>query len=143
MDDDDFQIKWKQYSSNFITYEIHPGIYSMKVISDAVFTMGDYPGTLQIECADISMKTKFNLRRFGWTVGTLKFGEKLVFNKLLGFAPYWVYKATNAILADFRAAYTSENFLNLGSIIIIHLKCDATDGSVVKGLEQQYYTVSY
>ena len=65
--------------------------------------MGDREGTLQIENDDDdddSVKTKLILTRFGSTFGTLRFDKKLFFHTLLGFAPYWDYKPTNAIHAD-------------------------------------------
>ena len=46
------------------------------------------------------METKFVLRRFGGTFGTLKFIEKSVLISLLGFTPYSDYKPTNGFHAD-------------------------------------------
>ena len=82
------------------------------------------------------MKTKLILKRFGGTFGTLRFDEKLFFNTLLGFTPYWNYKPTNAIHADRPGGYTSEKILNLSTTDKNHLKCDVTDGSIVDGLRQ-------
>ena len=42
------------------------------------------------------------------TFGTLRFDEKSFSNMLLSFTPYWGYKPTNAINADFPGTYTSE-----------------------------------
>ena len=75
LDEDDIQLIFKQKNSNFVTYEFSPGIYTIGDISEAVFTMGDYEGTLQTDCDDISMKTKPNLSRFAWTFGKLWFDE--------------------------------------------------------------------
>ena len=58
------------------------------------------------------------------------------FNTIVGFVPYWDYKPTNAIHADSPGAYTSEKCLNLSTIDKIHLKCDATDGSVIKRIRE-------
>ena len=44
-DEDDIQLILKQYISNFVTYEIPPSIYSIKDISEVVYTMGDHEGT--------------------------------------------------------------------------------------------------
>ena len=93
--------------------------------------MSDQEGTIQIEHDDITMKTKLILTRFGGTFGTLRFDERSVFNTLLGFTPYWDYKATNAIYSDNPGVYSSKNFLNLSKINKIHLKCDVIGGSVV------------
>ena len=38
--------------------------------------MGDHKGTLKNEYDDISRKTKTILKRFGGTLGTLKYDEK-------------------------------------------------------------------
>ena len=63
----DIQLVLKQYHSNFVSYEISPGIYSIEDISVVVFTMEDHEGTLQIEYDDISSERKLILTRF---VGT-------------------------------------------------------------------------
>ena len=76
LDEDDIQLILKQYNSNFVTYEKLPGIYSVKDISEVVYTMGDHEGTLKIEYNDIHMKTKPILKRFGGTFGTLRLDEK-------------------------------------------------------------------
>ena len=41
-DEDDIQLILKQNNSIFFTYELAPGIYTIKVISKAVYTMGDH-----------------------------------------------------------------------------------------------------
>ena len=48
LDEDDIQLILKQYNSTFVTYELSPGIYTNKDISEAVYTIGDHEGTLQI-----------------------------------------------------------------------------------------------
>ena len=45
LDEDDIQLILKQYVSYFITYEIDPGVYTIKDISDVVY-MGDHEGTV-------------------------------------------------------------------------------------------------
>ena len=71
LDEDNIQLILKQYISSFVTYEISPGIYTIRETSEAVDTLGDHKRTQQIEYDDISMKTKFTLYRFGSTIGTL------------------------------------------------------------------------
>ena len=95
--------------------------------------MGDQKETLKIEYDDISKKTKFILKRFGSTFGTLRFDERSFFNTLFGFTPYGDYKPTNAIHADSSGVYTSDKILNSSKTDKIHLKCDGIDGSVVDG----------
>ena len=58
LDGDDNQTISNKYNSNFVTYELLPGIYTIKDIAEAVYTMGDHEGALQIEYDNISMKTK-------------------------------------------------------------------------------------
>ena len=52
-----------EYNSCFITYEISPGIYTFKDVSEALFNILqiEYPGpsnVIDIEYDDITMKTK-------------------------------------------------------------------------------------
>ena len=49
LDEDDIQLLLKQNNSNFVTFNLVLGIYAIKDISEAVYTMGDHEGTLQIE----------------------------------------------------------------------------------------------
>ena len=49
LDEEDIQSISKQYNSNFVTYQLSPGIYTIKDISEAVYTMSDQEGTLQKE----------------------------------------------------------------------------------------------
>ena len=133
LDEDDIQLILKQYNSNFVTFELSPGIYTIKDISEAVYTRGDHEGTLKVECDDISMRIKLILTRFGGIFGTLRFNEKSFCNTLLGFTQYWDYKPINAIHVDSPGVKTGEKFLNLITINKIHLKCDVIDGSVVNG----------
>ena len=76
LDEEDIQLLLKQYNSNSDTYELSPEIYTVRNFSEAIYTMGDHEKTLQIEFDDISMKTNFNLGRFGETFGALRFDEK-------------------------------------------------------------------
>ena len=46
LDEDDFQLILKRNNSNFITYELFPGIYPIKDVAEAVYTMGDHEGSL-------------------------------------------------------------------------------------------------
>ena len=64
LDEKNIQLILKQFNLYFITYELSPGIYKIKNISEIVYTMGHHEGTLQIEYDDVSMKTKIFLTRF-------------------------------------------------------------------------------
>ena len=68
LDEDNILLILKQYNSNFVTYELSPGIYSIKNISEVLCTMSDHEGTLQIEHDDIRMQRKPILTRFGGTL---------------------------------------------------------------------------
>ena len=131
--EDDISYFSKQYNSVFITYELSPGIYSIKDISEVVNKM---EATLQIEYDDTSMETKLILTRFGDTFGTLRLDERFFLNTLLGFTPYWYLKIANAFHADSPGVYTSEEILNLITIIKIHLESDFIDNSVVTGTRE-------
>ena len=135
MNEDDIHLFIKQYTSHFITYEISTGIYSIKDVSDAVYTMGDHEGTIEIDYDDIIVKTKLILTRFGLTFGVLRFDGQF-FSTLVGFTPYCDYKPTNAIHADSPGVYTSEKILSFCTLDKIHLKCDVIDGSVVNRIRE-------
>ena len=77
LDEDIFNWFWNNFSSSFVTYEIPPGIYSTEDILDAVYTMGDPEGTLEIEYDEITMKAKFILTRFEGTLGVLRLDANL------------------------------------------------------------------
>ena len=79
LDEENVQLILKQYKSYFITYELSPGIHSIKNVSKVIYTMGDHEGTLEIEYEDNSMKTKLFFTRFGLIFGTLRFDEKYFF----------------------------------------------------------------
>ena len=127
---DDVKLVLDEYNSSFITYELDPGIYTFKDISEALFNIlqSEYPrpsNIIDIEYDDITMKTKMVVRS---GVIAIRFDEKSFFSTVLGFTPSWDYKHYNK--------YTSQKLVNSGSTNKIHLKCDCVDGSVVNGLRQ-------
>ena len=133
LDEDDIQLILKQYYSNFVTYELSPGIHTIKDIAEVVYTMGDHKQTLQIQYDDITMKSKLIIKRSVGTFGTFRFDEQSFFITSLNFSPY---TPTNAFHADSPGVYTSGKFLNSSTIDKIHLKCDVFDGSLVCGKRQ-------
>ena len=58
LDEDNIQLILKQYYSFFITYELSPGIYTMKDFLEGSYIMGDHEGTLKFEYDDFSMEAK-------------------------------------------------------------------------------------
>ena len=75
-DEEVIQLILKQWNTNFVTYEIDPGKYTIKDLQEAVNPLGDLDGTLKNEFDDFSIRTKLILTRFGGTFGTLRVGEK-------------------------------------------------------------------
>ena len=128
--EDDIKLVLDEYNSSFISYELEPGIYTFKDISEALYNIlqSDCPGdcnVIVIEYDDIKMKTKLVVQS---GIIAIRFDEKSFFSSILGFTPGWDYKHYNK--------YTSQKIVNLGSTNKIHLKCDAIDGSVVNGVRQ-------
>ena len=128
--EDDIKLVLDEYNSSFITYELEPGIYSYRDISEALFYIlqTEYPGpsnTIVIEFDDITRKTKLVVKE---GIIAIRFDEKPFFNTVLGFTPGWDYKHYNK--------YVSQKIINLSNTNKIHLKCDVIDGSIVDGIRQ-------
>ena len=92
--EDDIKLVLDEYNSSFNTYELQPGIYTFKDISEALFNILqiEYPGygkVIDIEYDDITMKTKLVVRS---GIIAIRFDEKSFFNTVLGFTPGWDYK---------------------------------------------------
>ena len=128
--EDDVKLVLDEYNSSFITYELEPGIYTFKDISEALLNILqiEYPGpsnVINIEFDDITRKTKLVVN-----IGiiAIRFDEKSFFSNILRFTPGWDYKHYNK--------YISQKIVNLGSTNKIHLKCDAIDGSIQDGVRQ-------
>ena len=91
--EDQFRLVLDEYISNFITYELEPGIYSFKDISEAPFNnlKPEYElfnKSVDIEFDDITMKTKLVVRS---GIIVIRFDEKSYFSTVLGFIPHWYY----------------------------------------------------
>ena len=128
--EDDIKLILDEYNSSFITYELDPGIYTFKDISEALYSIlqSDCPGdcnVIVIEYDDINMKTKLVVQS---GIIAIRFDEKSFFSTILGFTAGWDYKHYNK--------YISQKIVSLSKTNKIHLKCDAIDGSVVNGLRQ-------
>ena len=57
LDEEDIQLILKQYNSHFITYELTPGTYTIKDVSDTIHTFSGHSEIIQIENDDITKKT--------------------------------------------------------------------------------------
>ena len=128
--EDDIKLVLDEYNSSFIIYELEPGIYNFKDISEVLFNIlqTEYPGSsnvIDIEYDDITMKTKLVVRD---GIIAIRFDEKSFFSTILGFTSGWDYKHYNK--------YISQKIVNLGSINKLHLKCDIIDGSIVDCFRQ-------
>ena len=128
--EDDIKLVLEEYNSSFNTYEITPGMYTFKGISEALFNIlqSEYPGpsnVIDFEYDDITMKTKLVVRS---GIIAIRFDEQSFFSTVLRFTPGWDYKHYNK--------YISQKILNLPSTNKIYLKCDIIDGSVVDGVGQ-------
>ena len=128
--EDDIRLVFDEYHSSFITYELEPGIYTFKDLSEAVFSILQckYPGpsnVIDIEFDGITRKTKLVVRS---GIIAIRFDEKSFCSIVLGFTSGWDYNHYNE--------FTSQKIVNLNSTNKIHLKCDIIDGSIVGGLRQ-------
>ena len=128
--EDDIKLVLDEYNSSFITYEVEPGIYSYREISEALFYIlqSEYPQSgseILIRLDDVTRKTKLIVN--GGIIA-IRFDENSLFSTILGFTAGWDYKHYNQ--------YLSQKIVNLSSTNKIHLKCDAIDGSVVNGVRQ-------
>ena len=85
--EDDIKLVLDDYNSSFITYELQPGIYTFKDISQSLFNIlhSEYPGPsnlIDIEYDDITMKNKL-VEKSG--IIAIRFDEKSFFSTVLGF----------------------------------------------------------
>ena len=127
---DDIKLVLDEYNSNFVTYELVPGIYRYRDMAEALYYIleSEYPSSgseILIRLDDITRKTKLVVRS---GIIAIRFDEKSFFSTILGFTPGWDYKHYNQ--------YLSQKIVNLSNTNKIHLKCDAIDGSVVNGVRQ-------
>ena len=89
--EDDIKLVLDEYNSSFITYELQPGIYTFKDISEALYNIiqSEYPDpadVIDVEYDDITMKTKLVV---GYGLIAIRFYEKSFFSTILGFTSGW------------------------------------------------------
>ena len=128
--EDDIKLVLDEYNSSFTTYELEPGIYSYKDISEALFNIlqSEYPQSnseILIRLDDVTRKTKLVVNS---GIIAVRFDEKSFFITILGFTAGWDYKYHNQ--------YLSQKIVSLSNTNKIDLKCDAINGSVVNGVRQ-------
>ena len=128
--EDDIKLVLDEYNSSFVTYELEPGIYNYREISEALFYIlqPEYPQSgseILIRLDDITRKTKLVVNS---GIIAIRFDEKSFFSTILDFTTGWDYKHYNQ--------YLSQKIVNLSNTNKIHLKCDAIDGSIADGVRQ-------
>ena len=128
--EDHVKLAVDEYNSIFITYELEPGIYSYREVSEAFFInlQLEYPSSdskILLRLDDITRKTNMVVRS---GIIAIRFDEKSFFSTIFGFTADWDYKHYNQ--------YLSQKIVNLSSTNKIHLKADVIDGSVVDGVRQ-------
>ena len=88
---DDIKLVLDEYNSSFTTYELEPGIYSYREISEALFYIlqSQYPqsdGEIFIRLDDNTRKTKLVVNS---GIIAIRFDEKSFFKTILGFTLGW------------------------------------------------------
>ena len=127
---DDIKLVLDEYNSSFITYELQPGIYTFKDISEALFNnlQTEYPrpsNVIDIEFDNTTRKTKLVVEN---GIMAMRFDGKSFFSIVLAFTSGWDNKHYNK--------HISQKIVNLSSTNKIHLKCDVIDGSIQDGIRQ-------
>ena len=141
LNEHDIQLILKQYNSKVITYEISPGVYTIRDLSEVLSrgfkeefeirgeiqpkTKFDKSDSIIVNCDNKTMKTILIVRHEN---NAMRFYEKPFFSTILGLPPYWDYKSYNE--------FFGEKLENLSTIDKIHLKCDVFNGSVLNGVRQ-------
>ena len=95
--EDDNGLVLDEYKSSFITYELEPGINSLKDLSEALFKIlrPEYPPSsneIVFEFNDTTRKTKLVVKS---SIIAIRFNERSFFKSILGFTPGWDYKHNN------------------------------------------------
>ena len=131
--EDDVRLVLDDFISKFITYEITPGIYTLKDLSEALFNLlhpeyREYNVSVDIEFDDITMKTKSVVRP---GIIAIKFDEKSFFSTILGFTSCWDSKHY--------IKHISQKIVKLSTTNKNHLKCDYIDGSIQNGIKQAIF----
>ena len=100
--EDDIKLVLNEYNSGFITYEIEPGIYRYREISEALFYIlqSEYPQSgseILIRLDDVTRKTKLIVNS---GIIAIRFDEKSFFSTILGFTAGWDYKHYSQYLSQ-------------------------------------------
>ena len=90
----DIRLVLDKYDSRVITYELEPGNYTFKYLSEALFNILQpeyevFNSSVNIEFDDITMENKLVLRS---RIVAVTFNEYSFFSSIIGFTPHWDYK---------------------------------------------------
>ena len=126
--EDDVRLVLDESSSNFITYEIKPGIYIFRDLSEVLtknsqLGFDGFSNSNNIDRKNTTMKTKLIVRPDKIAI---RFDEKAFFSSVFGFIPHWDSKHYNE--------YISQKIDKLKYNKLNQLKCDVIDGSVGNGI---------
>ena len=100
--EDDIRLVLDEYNSSFITYQLEPGFYTFRYLSEAPFNILQpefelLNNSVEFEFDDITMKSKLVVIS---GIKAIRFDEKSFFNTILGFNPYWNYKDYNEYISQ-------------------------------------------
>ena len=114
----DIRLVLDKYNSSFFTYDVQPGFYTLKSLSESVFNIlqPEYPASeksIVIDFDDITMKTKLVVRSRSYLIA-IRLDEISFFSTILGFNYGWDYKHY--------IDNTSQKNVNLSTADKIHLK---------------------
>ena len=84
---DDMKLVLIERCSNFVSYELPPGIYELRNIITVIGSFGGLQGKLQTENVDIIKEIKVNIAKI-----TLGFDENSFLNTVLCFIPFCDFK---------------------------------------------------
>ena len=99
--EDDIKLVLDEYNSSFVTYELDPGIYNYRDLSEALFYIlqSEYPSSDSeslLRLDDITRKTKLVVNS---GIIAIRFYENSFFSNILGFTPGWDYNHYNQYLS--------------------------------------------
>ena len=100
--ENDIRLVLDKHNSNFLTYEIQPGIHNSKDLSSALFNIlqPEHPASsnvIVIEFDDITEKTKLVVKS---GIIAIRYDEKLFFNTIFGFTAGWDYNHYNEYVSQ-------------------------------------------
>ena len=120
----------KYISTKRIGYSQNPGIYEVVDLNNTLKHILPDNRKVNITIDDIRLKSILKINQ------TLIFTEKSFFDTILGFTQSRSYPLDDidGFYQLIPGSYKSDKPINITGIDKIHLKCDCTQGSIVKGI---------